>query len=134
VQRYTHITADRFGKHVTSSVILRYSLTHAQLRIALDWENLSCSTTTTDSGKTLVYAVPEVTQFEKRNTSADVWSLGCVFLEVATVLKGETAATMRAFFQIRTSNYRFYANIQNPWSWVQTPRAKGAEKDNTVFK
>ncbi|KAH7128096.1 cyclin-dependent kinase, partial [Dendryphion nanum] len=52
--------------------------------IALDWEGLSCSASTEDTGKTLAYAAPEVTKYEKRNTAADVWSLGCVFIEMAT--------------------------------------------------
>jgi serine/threonine protein kinase len=115
-------------------LLRKCKLTRAKLGIALDWENLSRSTTTADSGKTLVYAAPEVAQYEKRNTSADVWSLGCVFLEMVTVLKGETVAGMRSFFQERTSNYRFYANIPNFGPWAQKLRAMGNDKDNTVFK
>ncbi|KAF2255009.1 kinase-like protein, partial [Trematosphaeria pertusa] len=76
--------------------------------IALDWENLSRSTTTADSGKTWVYAAPEVARYEKRNTAADVWSLGCVFMEMVTVLKGEIVAAMRSFFEEQSGNYRFY--------------------------
>jgi hypothetical protein len=54
-------------------------------------------------------------------------------MEMATVLKGETIAAMRSFFQQRSGNYRFYANIENLGPWAQTLRMKSAEKDNTVF-
>jgi serine/threonine protein kinase len=101
--------------------------------IALDWENLSRSTTTADSGKTLVYAAPEVAHYEKRNSSADVWSLGCVFVEMVTVLKGETIASMRSFLQNRSGNHLFYANIDNAARWAKALQPKGAEKDNAVF-
>jgi serine/threonine protein kinase len=82
----------------------------------------------------MVYAAPEVAHYEKRNTAADVWSLGCVFMEMATVLKGETIAGMRSFLQMRTGNYRFYANIEILGQWARKLRDSGAEKDNTVFK
>jgi heat shock protein 1/8 len=86
--------------------------------IALDWGNLSRSTTTEDSGKTWVYAAPEVAQFQPRNSSTDVWSLGCVFLEMATVLKGEKVAAMRDFFKNRNDDYRFYNNIGTAREWM----------------
>lgn len=102
--------------------------------IALDWENLSRSTTTADSAKTVVYMAPEVARYEKRNTTADIWSLGCVFMEMATVLKGETVAAMRASFEAETGNYRFYANMKSFPKWARTLRGVGSEKDNVVFK
>lgn len=102
--------------------------------IALDWEHLSRSTTTADSAKTLIYAAPEVIRFEKRNTAADVWSLGCVFMEIVTVLKGESLGDMRTFFVSKTSNYRFYANINHLPQWAKTLRNTGLPKDDIVFK
>lgn len=42
--------------------------------IAHSWENFNRPTTTEDSGKTLVYAAPEVIKIEPRNTAADIWS------------------------------------------------------------
>jgi serine/threonine protein kinase len=98
--------------------------------IALDWEQLSRSTTTADSGKTWPYAAPEVARYEKRNTSSDVWSLGCVFLEMVTVLKGSTVGDMRHFFKERSDNYRFYANIANLPAWKEKLWNTGAPKDD----
>ncbi|KAH7090002.1 kinase-like domain-containing protein [Paraphoma chrysanthemicola] len=102
--------------------------------IALDWENLSRSTTTADSGKTWVHAAPEVARYEKRNTSADVWSLGCVFMELVTVLKGETIAAMRTFFEQQTGNYRFYANVKVLPQWAKHLRTRSSDKDDISFK
>lgn len=102
--------------------------------IALDWENLSRSTTTADSAKTAVYMAPEVARYEKRNTTADIWSLGCVFMEMATVLKGETVDAMRASFSAQTGNYRFYANMESFPRWARTLRSVGLAKDNVVFR
>jgi serine/threonine protein kinase len=40
------------------------------------------------------YAAPEVAAQHKRDLSADVFSLGCVFLEMATVILGESLKTL----------------------------------------
>lgn len=98
--------------------------------IALDWEHLSRSTTTADSGKTWLYAAPEVARYEKRNTSSDIWSLGCVFLEMITVLKGESVVNMRNFFNERKENYRFYANIAYIPEWIDKLRGRGLPTDD----
>ena len=101
--------------------------------IALDWEELSRSTTTADSGKTWLYAAPEVVRYEKRNTSADIWSLGCVFMEIVTTLKGQTITTMREFFEQQSGNYRFYANVAHLVSWMDLCRKNAPGKDDVVF-
>src|SRR5215469_17808340 len=98
--------------------------------IAFDWEHLSRSTTTSDSGKTRPYAAPEVARYEKRNTSSDIWSLGCVFLEMVTILKGKTVASMRGFFKERNENYWVYTNIDIVPEWIDKLRALGFAKDD----
>ena len=51
--------------------------------IALDWTELNRETT---AGPPMIYthayAAPEVTKGEDRNTKSDIWSLGCVFLDI----------------------------------------------------
>jgi serine/threonine protein kinase len=79
--------------------------------ISLDWEGLSRSTTTEDSAKTVLYCAPEVAGYKPRNTASDVWSLGCVFLEIATVLAGLEVEEMQQFFRTTNGDYRFYTNI-----------------------
>lgn len=55
---------------------------------ALDWKDMDASTTggTAESNYTRKYAAPEVLGGDKRNSSSDIFSLGCVFLELATSL------------------------------------------------
>ncbi|KAH0563176.1 hypothetical protein GP486_002252 [Trichoglossum hirsutum] len=66
---------------------------------ARDWSEQSRSTTTGRNGAyTPGYAAPEVVDEEPRSSSADIWSLGCVYLDMMTVLKGETLASKDQFF------------------------------------
>jgi serine/threonine protein kinase len=51
--------------------------------ISRDWLTDENGTTIGNSGSyTPAYAAPEVVDWEARNEAADVWSLGCVFLEM----------------------------------------------------
>ena len=51
--------------------------------LAIDWKMLGRSTTTGDHGPiTKEYAAPEVRENEPRNSGADIWSLGCVYLDL----------------------------------------------------
>ena len=102
--------------------------------IALDWESLGRSTTTEDAGKTWIYCAPEVAQYEKRNLSSDVWSLGCVFLEMTTVLKGRSVTEMQENFRRLHGNYRFYKCKDGIAEWARGLRASGLESDNLPLR
>ena len=95
--------------------------------ISLDWESLSRSTTTTDTAKSWIYCAPEVANYQKRNSSSDVWSLGCVFLEMCTVLGGQRVDAMRQFFKHRSDNYHFYKNLEAIQEWSSTLLTCGAD-------
>ncbi|KAI9761190.1 MAG: hypothetical protein M1835_008215 [Candelina submexicana] len=101
--------------------------------ISFDFENLSRSTTTADSANTWLYCAPEVAQYQKRNTSADVWSLGCVFLEMVTVLKGKAVTKMREYFTECNNNYRFYNNIDASRQWMSLLRVASHVFDNVLL-
>ncbi|KAF2830324.1 kinase-like protein, partial [Ophiobolus disseminans] len=49
-----------------------------------DWSELSGSTTEGPSSKTRRYCAPEVAESHLRSFLANIWSLGCVFLEIWT--------------------------------------------------
>jgi serine/threonine protein kinase len=102
--------------------------------ISLDWEGMSRSTTTTDSAKSPVYCAPEVAHFEARNSSSDIWSLGCVFLEMITVLKGQTITQMRDSFLADSDNYHFFANIRAVNFWIENLYSLGSDRDNEPLK
>lgn len=101
----------------------------ADFGISLDWESFSRSTTTDDSGKTWIYCAPEVAYYQKRNSSSDVWSLGCVFLEMSTVLKRQSVDAMRQYFKSRSDNYRFYSNLPGIQKWLNVLATSGSELD-----
>lgn len=101
--------------------------------IAFNWENLTRGTTTADSGKTLAYAAPEVVRVESRNEAADTWSLGCVFLEMVTVLKGKTVEDMRRLFRARSENHYFHANHEGILEWMEQLQDCAPTTDNPVL-
>lgn len=97
-----------------------------------DWENLSKSTTVSDTGKTWQYAAPEIARYEPRNTATDIWSLGCVFLEMATVLQGKPIREMQLFFESRSwGTRRFFNNITNFGPWMD--KLRGEDRDSGQF-
>jgi serine/threonine protein kinase len=86
--------------------------------LALDWKDLSHSTTSSDCGCTTMYAAPEVILYNKRNSTSDIWSLGCVFLEMATVLKGKRISDMRTHFTSQADNACFFNNEAGISQWI----------------
>ncbi|KAI9675505.1 MAG: Ankyrin repeat domain-containing protein 44 [Trizodia sp. TS-e1964] len=66
---------------------------------AHDWSDESHSTTYGPVGPwTMNYAPPEVHDQGSRSSSSDIWSLGCVYLDMITVLRGETLDKKSTFF------------------------------------
>ncbi|KAJ6260422.1 Ankyrin-1 [Drechslerella dactyloides] len=98
--------------------------------LSLDWGDLSRSTTKgVPAALTPRYAAPEVAEHEPRGTSADIWSLGCVFLEMVTVLKGETLEAMKTFYESHGSESVFYrVNELATEQWMKTLGGKGGTR------
>ena len=86
--------------------------------LALDWKDLAQSTTNTNCGKTPLYAALEVIQHKKCNSTSDIWSLGCVFLEMVTVLKGKSIAQLRKYFTSQTDSALFFNNPKGIQDWI----------------
>ncbi|MCJ1321604.1 hypothetical protein MMC15_006949 [Xylographa vitiligo] len=53
------------------------------------------------------YCAPEVAAFEPREYSSDIWSLGCVFLEMVSVLKGHSIKYMQEYLNTHGSHGPF---------------------------
>jgi serine/threonine protein kinase len=88
--------------------------------IALDWKELGRSTTQ-DTSLTMTqrYSAPEMLMDAPRNSSADVWALGCIFLEVTTVLKKRTISDLRAFLEsFGTQSTVYSMNHDGVLTWV----------------
>ncbi|KAJ4352207.1 uncharacterized protein N0V89_007554 [Didymosphaeria variabile] len=66
--------------------------------ISRDWSKAEHSTTEDEVLKlTPRYCAPEVFEKGPRNTKSDVWSLGCVFLEIISVVKGYPMEEFNSF-------------------------------------
>lgn len=65
------------------------------------------------------YCAPEVHNFELRGRSADIFSLGCVFLEILTVLANEHPDDFAEFRSRERDNDSFHANLDRVALWAE---------------
>lgn len=66
------------------------------------------------------YCAPEVYGRKRRNESSDIWSLGCIFLEMSTVLSDLTVRQMREFFQSNGNGRHFIRENQPAYeAWYE---------------
>ncbi|KAH0548623.1 hypothetical protein GP486_007833 [Trichoglossum hirsutum] len=80
------------------------------------------------------YCAPEVADYEPRSSSADIWSLGCVFLEMTTILKGITIDASKTVFNTYGSYGQHFRNNPNAaFQWIFMLRAIGLQSDNEPF-
>jgi serine/threonine protein kinase len=110
--RHRDIKPENILVHGRQVLLVDFELCH-------DWKDLSQSTTTADCGRTILYAAPEVIRHMKSNSSSDIWSLGCVFLEIITILKGKRISQMRALFESQTENAIFSNNQLGISQWME---------------
>ncbi|KAL8853107.1 MAG: hypothetical protein Q9221_001989 [Calogaya cf. arnoldii] len=92
-----------------------------------DW-SLALNDTTTDSGipMTAAYMAPEVAHRSPRNSAADMWSLGVVFLEMVTVLRGQSLSKMRKFIATHGTRHPcVYGNGPATTQWFEELRLNG---------
>ncbi|OCK90737.1 kinase-like protein [Cenococcum geophilum 1.58] len=99
--------------------------------ISFDWTEVGKSTTSGDTIRTLRYCAPEVAKFLPRNSSSDMWSLGCVFLEIWTVLKEESVSRLYTHLEGPGSVLsHYYLNPSGVSSWLSILGSKGLNSDN----
>jgi len=124
---YLHRTTIRHRDVKPTNILVRDNKVYlADFGISLDWEDLTGSTTNTYTVRTIRYCSPEVINFEPRNTSSDIWSLGCVFLEIYTVLKGRTMDDLR---QHMGAHFRNIAAVND---WMRGLKADQATLDDEI--
>jgi serine/threonine protein kinase len=70
------------------------------------------------TSRTPRYCAPEVFKYEKRGRSADVFSLGCVFLEILTVYYGKHPLDFSDFRRGTGNDESFHANLPNVKQWL----------------
>ena len=88
---------------------------------SLDYSEGGRSTTgSRPAALSVAYCSPEVAAWEDRNTSSDIWSLGCVFFEMTTVLKGKSLDQMHEFLKVNgTGGSYIRTNREATISWLR---------------
>ncbi|KAK5062563.1 hypothetical protein LTR84_004636 [Exophiala bonariae] len=101
--------------------------------VSLDWSDLGQSTTTGVTVRTPRYCAPEVAQYMPRNSSSDLWSLGCVFLEIWTVLKEETIDALYKYLEGQGSRSScHYLNHASSLAWARLLENKNENAEENV--
>lgn len=92
--------------------------------LSLDWSESNNSMTSGPTLSTPRYGAPEVAERTTRNSSADIWSLGCVFLEMWTVLKAESKQSLERHLESTgTCSSSYCLNPVGVSSWIGLIRA-----------
>jgi serine/threonine protein kinase len=65
------------------------------------------------------YAAPEVANWDNRGRKADVWSLGCVFIEITTVLAGKTLDDLDEFLIQNQDEFEATPSFRIPQASLQ---------------
>lgn len=87
---------------------------------ALNWTEDGGSTSVDAPGTlTWQYCSPEQASHGERGRPSDVWSLGCIFLEITTVLMGYHVSDMYTCFRTSGSGQRFVrTNLEALSAWL----------------
>ncbi|OPB44812.1 hypothetical protein A0O28_0089500 [Trichoderma guizhouense] len=73
--------------------------------IALDWSEPLRTTMFGQGARTPMYSAPEITnECGLPNSKSDIWSLGCVFLEIISVFIGRKVDDIKQFLKIQNPN------------------------------
>jgi serine/threonine protein kinase len=103
----------------------RFKIYVADFGIARSYKSAADSETDSPTSFTRAYAAPEVVHQDKRGLSADIFSLGCVFMEMmATLFSCSTEGDdererLLDLRKVKTGNPAFYANIDVVTQWYK---------------
>ncbi|KAI0438325.1 kinase-like domain-containing protein [Xylaria telfairii] len=97
--------------------------------ISLDWSETLRTTVFGPTARTPRYSAPEVADNGRpRRMSSDIWSLGCVFLEMMTVLKGESVNRITEYLRNHdTGDECYYRNTSAVVEWANILREKESD-------
>lgn len=92
------------------------------------------STTTGLTPASPRYCAPEVAAYEARNTSSDIWSLGCVFIEMAAALQGLSVDWIKEYFaKAGSTSPHFHTNHTLISRFMEDLEGMGASRDRRLF-
>jgi serine/threonine protein kinase len=89
-----------------------------------------------------IYAAPEVISNRDIHLQADVFSLGCCFLDIMTVARGQSLTNFTNYRSALTQDMSFHANLDSVSAWIEhlkmsknpSPPSKNAVKTLSVVK
>ena len=124
-------------KDIKPSNILVHSgnVLYTDFGLALDFTDKDGSTTASMvNGMTPRYCAPEVANYEPRNTSSDIWSLGVVFLEMTAVLKGRTVEYIYDFLKEHGTRQAYVrTNPTSTYALITELKEIGSPTDNAAL-
>ncbi|CAN9432399.1 unnamed protein product [Alternaria alternata] len=118
---YLHHNKCRHKDLKPSNILIKGEQVYvADFGLALDWTEAQRETTMGQpEAYTPAYIAPEVGMLQPRNTASDVWSLGCIYLEIATVLTKKQLRSKAEFFQTKgTLSTNYWQNPEAIQSWI----------------
>lgn len=95
---------------------------------AFDWSKTGQSMTRSNAGdhRTPRYQSPEVANSSEFHRSSDIWSLGVVFLEMVTFLRGKCIAEMDTFLQNNGARHTaIHLNLDAATKWFEQLQLHG---------
>ena len=99
--------------------------------LARDLSDRDGSTTASACAFTPRYCAPEVALDTARNTKSDIWSLGCVFLEILAVFKGQTTEFVKKYLESNGTMEPYpYQNLAAVTQITQELKTVGEAVDN----
>lgn len=89
----------------------------ADFGLSFHYQDEHETTTSGPTPQTYKYSAPEVASSRQRNWSADFWSLGCVFIEMLTVLHYRSRADLDKF--MREPRWAYHAKLPESIAWLE---------------
>ncbi|CAI6261440.1 unnamed protein product [Periconia digitata] len=134
--KYLHATLKIKHKDIKPENILvtkHDSVLLADFGISKQYEDWATTNTDGETSFTNKYAPPEVVDHKNRDLSADIWSLGCVFLEILTVVVGESLDNL-ARVVFNSSDRSSYRNSQpSVISWIKQLKVVAAPRTKSRY-
>ncbi|KAI9802307.1 MAG: hypothetical protein M1833_001813 [Piccolia ochrophora] len=99
-------------------LVNEWSIIVTDFDISKDFEEQTQSKSTGPTPKTRRYCAPEVANYDGRGRAADVYSLGCVYLEMMSVVAGKSMVDVRDYFGDEYGEDAFHENPDKVASWI----------------
>lgn len=134
---YLHEEGVRHKDIKPGNILLSNGLVYlCDFGISRDWSKAEHSTTEDEVLKlTPRYCAPEVFGREPRNTKSDVWSLGCVFFEIISVVKGYPMDEVNSYLLDASddqSSRGLWCALDSMTAWMENVRSERKDSADDI--